>query len=244
MKPLVYAIIPARSGSKGIPSKNIRKLGKHPLLAYSIIAAKKTKGIDRVIVSTDSKEYATIAKEYGAEVPFLRPQEISGDHSIDLECMLHALDFFKSMREALPTQLVHLRPTSPLREIHVIEDAIKKFISKKEFTALRAVHEMSETAYKCFEIDAATDSLVTIFEKNHNIEKSNEGRQLFPKTYSANGYVDILNVDFLMNHQKIHGDNVMSWITPSITEVDTLRDFELLEYEITNDTNRKYSIYK
>jgi CMP-N,N'-diacetyllegionaminic acid synthase len=244
LKPKIYAIIPARSGSKGVPSKNIRKLGKHPLIAYSIIAAKKTPGIDRVIVSTDSEEYANISKEYGAEVPFLRPSEISGDRSSDLECMQHALDFFKKAGEQLPTHLIHLRPTSPLRETQWIEQAIQKFTTKIGFTALRSVHEMSETAYKCFEVDLATDSLVTVFEKNPDIEKSNVGRQLFPKTYSPNGYVDILSVEFMTKQGKIHGDKVMSLITPTMIEVDSLKDFELLDYELANDTNNKYSIYK
>ena len=81
----VYAIIPARSGSKGVPNKNIMNLGGYPLIAYSIAVAKKCSTIDRVIVSTDSEEYASIALKYGAEVPFLRPSDISNDSSTTIK---------------------------------------------------------------------------------------------------------------------------------------------------------------
>ena len=91
----VYALIPARSGSKGLPDKNIMKLNDHPLLGWSIAAAKNCKLIDRVIVSTDSKEYADIALSYGAEVPFIRPIKLSSDTSSDFDFVDHALNFFK-----------------------------------------------------------------------------------------------------------------------------------------------------
>ena len=87
----IIAFIPARSGSKGVPHKNIRKLGKLPLIAYSILLAKMIKEIDRIIVSTDSEEYALIAKEVGAEVPFIRPKNISGDKSTDFHAIKHCI---------------------------------------------------------------------------------------------------------------------------------------------------------
>ena len=89
----VYAIVPARSGSKGVKNKNLRCLKGYPLIAYSIAAAKLTEGISRVIVSTDSPYYAEVAKYYGGEAPFLRPAEIAGDKSTDLEFMEHAIDW-------------------------------------------------------------------------------------------------------------------------------------------------------
>ena len=91
MKENVLAIIPARSGSKGVPGKNIALLGGHPLIAFSIAAAKLA-GIERVIVSTDSEEYASVAMRYKAEIPFMRPAEISSDQSTDFEFMRYAMD--------------------------------------------------------------------------------------------------------------------------------------------------------
>ncbi len=106
----VIALIPARSGSKGIPNKNIKKLLDKPLIGYSIEESLKTKGISRVIVSTDSQEIASIAKNYGAEVPFIRPPELALDTTPGIDPVLHCL---KMLPEA--QTIVLLQPTSPLR---------------------------------------------------------------------------------------------------------------------------------
>ena len=112
----VVALVPARAGSKGVPNKNIRSLAGHPLLAYSVRAGVKAGNIDRVIVSTDSAEYADIAKRYGGEAPFLRPAPLAGDRSSDYEFIAHALDWMQQNEKRLPDLIVHLRPTTPLRE--------------------------------------------------------------------------------------------------------------------------------
>ena len=103
------ALIPARSGSKGVPDKNIRPLGGWPLMAYSIKAGLLSKNIDRVIVSTDSEDYAAIAKKFGAEVPFLRPQGLSTDSSSDYEFVKHALDQLQLLGDKIPDYIVHCR---------------------------------------------------------------------------------------------------------------------------------------
>jgi CMP-N,N'-diacetyllegionaminic acid synthase len=121
------AIIPARSGSKGVIDKNIRVLSGRPLIAYSIQAALIADNIDRVIVSTDSEHYAYIAREYGAEVPFLRPAEISTDFSSDYDLMKHALDWLKTSEGKIPEYIVHLRPTTPLRDPAIVDAAVELF---------------------------------------------------------------------------------------------------------------------
>jgi len=148
----IVALIPARSGSKGVPNKNIKLLAGFPLIAYSIKAALKSKLIDRVIVSTDSKEYAEIAREYGAEVPFLRPNEFSGDRATDTQFFKHAIYWFKENEGEVPEYFAHIRPTTPLRNPQVIDAALKSFMGS-DFTALRSVHKMSESSYKSFEIE-------------------------------------------------------------------------------------------
>lgn len=226
----VVAIIPARSGSKGISDKNIKLLAGHPLIAYSIAAARLVKEINRIIVSTDSKKYADIACEYGAEIPFLRPETISGDNSTDYEFINHFLDWIKGNQGYVPQYLVHLRPTTPLRQVSYIEDAIKLIKqSDKSISALRSVHKMSESVYKAFEIDdgylkcAGSGSL--------DIEAANFPRQAFKKTYQANGYVDIIKSSYVRETKKIHGDRVIAYVTPQIFEVDTLEDFDYLQYQ-------------
>ena len=119
------AIIPARLGSKSILDKNIKLLSGHPLMAYSIATAKLSKKIKRVIVSTNSKEYADIAKQYGAEVPFIRPDEYSTDSASDRDFLVHAMNWLDENEGSVPEYWVHLRPTTPLRrDVEVIDVAI------------------------------------------------------------------------------------------------------------------------
>ena len=124
----IIAIIPARSTSKEVRNKNIVKIKGKELISYTICCALKSKLIDRVIVSTDSKKYAKIASQYGAEVPFLRPKNISLDKSTDITFFKHALDWLKENENILPKLFVHLRPTTPFRNPKVVDTAIKEFL--------------------------------------------------------------------------------------------------------------------
>ena len=227
----VIAIIPARSGSKGVIDKNIKLLAVHPLIAYSIAAARLAKSIDRVIVSTDSEAYADIARDYKAEVPFLRPVEISGDTSTDYDFVRHLLDWMSYNEGELPEYIVHLRPTTPLREIHYIDTAIDIIKKNTCATALRSVHEMSESAFKSFEIEK--DLLKPIGSNVFDLDAFNKPRQGFSKTYQPNGYVDVLKTSYIIENKKLHGDHVMAFITPYVVEVDTVDDFEYLEYQVS-----------
>lgn len=226
------ALIPAREGSKGIPDKNIKSLGGCPVINWSVAACLKAKEIDKVIVSTNSKLYSDIAKEAGAEVPFLRPNEISGDESTDTEFILHALDYFES-KNILPEYLVHIRPTTPIRSPQIIDKAIIEFKKSSNATSLRSVHEMSESSYKTFEI--SKERFLRPIAGSKDIDKLNNARQVFPKTYAANGYVDVLSVPFIKKFQLIHGEKVLPFITPYTLEIDTEEDFEMIEYKISLD---------
>ena len=230
----ILALIPARSGSKGLPDKNLRQLGNHPLLAWSIRACTLSKLINRIIVSTDSSEYASVAKNYGAEVPFLRPPEISLDKSTDLEFVQHALGVLQEKESYLPDFIIHIRPTTPIRKPENIDLAIDKFsTSNGNFTSLRSVHEMSESAYKTFEIQ--DEQLVSTFFKQQDLETSNQPRQSLPKTYSPNGYVDVILPSLITSYGKIHGDKVLPFLTEQVIEVDTSWDFNMLELQIQKD---------
>lgn len=224
----VVAIIPARSGSKGVVDKNIKLLAGHPLIAYSVAAAQLTKGIDRIVVSTDSEKYADIARKSGAEIPFLRPDEISGDNSTDYDFIIHVLNWMQDNEGFQPDYLVHLRPTTPLRNPVYIEEAIERIQQDEYGTALRSVHEMSETAYKTVEVDRGY--LRCICSGSWELDSANNPRQVFPKTYIANGYVDIYKSSYVVKNKKILGDKVIAYITPGIFEVDTVDDFDYLEY--------------
>ena len=227
----IVSIIPARSGSKGVPGKNLKNLGEVPLIAWSIICSNKSNKIERTIVSTNSTEYQVISKNWGADVPFLRPDDISQDNSTDLDFVLHALNFLKD-NEGIPDLLIHLRPTTPFRDPSVIDSAIEFAIENYEnMTALRSVHEMSESAYKTFEIDQK-GNLVTTFTNKKALDQSNMNRQTFPSTYLANGYVDVLLPRHILETGELHGSKVKPFLTDNALEVDTEEDFKALEMQL------------
>jgi CMP-N,N'-diacetyllegionaminic acid synthase len=226
----VIALIPARAGSKGVPNKNIRPLGGHPLIEWSIRACLKSKLIDRVIVSTDSAEYAQTCIRLGVEAPFLRPAEISGDRSTDYDFVVHALDWVGA-DGGEPDYIVHIRPTTPFRDPTLIDDAIRLFQNSSRATALRSVHEMPESAYKTFEV-AAEGQLKRVGSDSTALDAANNARQQFPATYQANGYIDVLSTRFIRANGLIHGDWVVPFITPAVVEVDTEDDFAHLEYQL------------
>lgn len=237
----VVALIPARSGSKGVPHKNIKSLGGHPLIEWSIKACLKSGLIDRVIVSTDSPEYAELSVKLGAEAPFLRPAEIAGDRSTDYDFVLHALDWFAA-HGGEPEFLVHIRPTTPYRAPALIDAAIEAFRNESRATALRSVHEMSESAYKTFEI-APAGQLKRLGADSTALDAANNARQQFPATYQANGYVDVLSSRFVRSHGLIHGDWVMPFITPAVVEVDTEDDFAHLEFLLDRNPEIAHQLF-
>ena len=235
------ALIPARGGSKGVPRKNIHNLAGFPLLAYSIVACKKCTGSDRIVVSTDDRKIAEVAKQYGAEVPFLRPAEFAQDHSTDLEVIKH----FYSIEGA--QDLAFVRPTTPLRKAKVMDLFVEQYFKKREIiTGMRSAHELPESPYKFFKI---VDGIFTGFFDDFNGIKdyTNLPRQMFPKAYHPNGYLDILKKETVLEGNDF-GNQIMPAITEFITEVDEGYHFGLLEnqiqmgnYEIHQDLkNDKY----
>ena len=144
----ILAIIPARGGSKGVPRKNILPLAGKPLLAWAIDAAKGSKHVNRVIVSTDDEETAALAREYGAEVPFMRPQEISHDLATDVEYLTHALETLKKDEGYEPEIVVNLRATTPLTTGADIDRGVEVLLADTEADAARPIIESPKHPYK------------------------------------------------------------------------------------------------
>ena len=195
----ILCLIPARSGSKGLVNKNINIMIDRPLIAWSITQAKNTeyykKGLMRIVVSTDSEDYKKIALEWGAEVPFIRPKEISQDSSTDYEFIKHALEWFNNKENYIPNYILHLRPTQPCRKKNLIDNCLRKFIGSK-FDSLRTVIATEKTPYKMY--NKNNEELVPLFNNvNGIIEPYNIGRQHLPKTYLHNGYVDIIKSELI-----------------------------------------------
>ena len=220
----IIAIIPARSGSKSLRNKNIKKLVKKPLLAWSIETCLKSKLISKIFLSTDSKKYAKIAKSFGPIEILLRPKIICGDLSTDYQMILHAIKNIKYDYD----YIAHIRPTTPIRKISDIDLAIKKFVNSK-YASLRSVHEMSETSYKTLEINNK-GLLKSLKNLNFSIDELNKPRQKFNKTYVPNGVIDIYNKNFVIKNKILFGNNVKAFKTSYAHEIDSKEDFNYIEY--------------
>ncbi len=238
----VTALVPARGGSKGVPGKNIRNLGGYPVIAYSIEAALLSERIDRVIVSTDSEEIAEISRKYGAEAPFLRPSEFASDRSGDIEFVEHFLNYMAENEGAIPEFIVHLRPTTPIREISVMDEAIDACIRDRECCSLRSAHKASESPYKWF---LRTDEgFFRPMAEGRSNEEINGGRQGFPDVYIPDGYVDVLKTEYILNTGTLHGEKMLAFESPVCYEIDTLDDLELIEFQIGRQSCALYDHLK
>jgi|TARA_Y100000310_G_scaffold162742_1_gene162688 N-acylneuraminate cytidylyltransferase len=181
----ILAIIPARGGLKDVPKKNIRELAGKPLLAWTVEEAKKSKYIDRVIVSTDDEETADIARKYGAEVPFMRPAGISQDLSTDIEFLTHAVDFLKENENYEPDIVVLLRTTSPLKTAQHIDKGIELLIKTPEADAVRPIIESPKHPYKMWKISEDKKWTEPFLSKDFTgmDEPYNGPRQVLPDVY-------------------------------------------------------------
>ena len=226
----ILTIIPARSGSKGIIDKNIRLLHNKPLIAWSIEQAKQSMYDMRIIVSTDSENYRIIAKKYGAEVPFLRPKNISQDLSTDYEFIEHALGWLESNDGYVPDIILHLRPTQPHRLVEDIDSCLSIFIEHiKQYDSLRSVVLFEKSPYKMYKI--TNGSLEPLFKSVNNIsEPFNQCRQVLPQCYLHNGYIDIYKPSVIKNGV-LSGGNIYPYVMTddNTVDIDTENDWKKAE---------------
>ena len=177
--PNILAIIPARGGSKSIPNKNLVELANRPLIAHSIITAIETPLISKVLVSTDSEHIKTISIEYGAEVPFTRPIELAQDETPDLPVFQHCLEWLDSNEAYKRDLIVHLRPTTPFRDVKIINECITKMLDTPKADSLRVVTPSREHPYKMWTLSEDYGYLKPLIESNI-FEPYNQPRQSLP----------------------------------------------------------------
>lgn len=223
----ITAIIPARSGSKRIPNKNIKLYCGKPLIYWSIKTALSSKYINEVIVSTDSEEIADLARSFGAKTPYIRPSNISQDLSTDYEFIKYHLDWEKE-RGHESNLLVQLRPTYPNREILVVDNIIKTFINISDFyDSLRTVCLSTKPPFKMYYLEDGV--LVPLYKDLENLnEPYNLPFQLLPKTYWHNGYIDIIKPECVYEKGSITGGKIYGYIMneTDIDDIDDERDWE------------------
>lgn len=227
----VLALIPARGRSKRIPHKNIKELLGKPLLAYTIEQGKASRYTDRMIVSTDDEEIARVAREYGAEVPFLRPPELAGDSVTDFPVFVHALEWLRDREGHRPDIIVQLRPTHPLRKPEDIDRAIELLAAHPEADSVRTVKEPDQTPYKMYKIDDAgfLEALLSIpgIPESFNLQ-----RQKLPKAYEHVGVADIMWYRTIMEKKQMTGNKIIPLILEHYpySGINTTEDWEKYEY--------------
>jgi CMP-N,N'-diacetyllegionaminic acid synthase len=221
------AIIPARGGSKGIPRKNLQLLGGYPLIAWAIRAAQRAQVFERIVVSTDDLEIASVATAYGAEVPFIRPREISQDYSLQLNTLVHALEHFEETGQNI-SSVTLLQPTSPFRFGSDCQNALGLFEEFGENTVV-SVTDFSHVQPSNLYGGELNDLL-------SNLKSEDKGtlRQSFPKTWWRNGSIYIFSPFTLLNGRKLYTEKTLGYQMPSWQShnIDNLNDLEDAEMAI------------
>lgn len=229
-RPEILALVPARGGSKSIPRKNLLPLGGKPLIAHSIGHALASRHVTRTIVSTDNEEIARVAREYGAEVPFLRPAELATDTSPDIEAFQHALRTLSDREGYRCDLVVHLRPTGPVRRVERIDEAIDALLAHPDADSLRSVSAAAQTPFKMWRI---VDGLLQPVLGADGRESASLPRQVLPQVFWQNGYVDVIRPRVILEQGSMCGTNVLPFIIEELSfELDYPEDIAAAEAAI------------
>ncbi|MCD6356290.1 MAG: acylneuraminate cytidylyltransferase [Anaerolineaceae bacterium] len=233
----ILALIPARGNSKSIPRKNIRKFAGYPLIAYSITAALRSKHVTRVIVSTDNEEIARISREFGAETPFMRPDELARDDTNDFPVFYHALRWLEENEGYKPDLIVQLRATSPIIPVGLIDRAIEMMFNHPEADSVRGVVPSGQNPYKMWLIQL-DGSLRPILSVDGLKEPYNSPRQKLPQTYWQTGHIDVIRRKTIMNKRSMSGDLIFPiMLDPSYAiDIDTLLEWKRAERIVKEGT--------
>lgn len=226
----ILGVVGARSGSKSIPGKNIKPLLGKPLIAWIIEAAKKSKYLTRLILSTDSEKYARLGKKLGIEVPFIRPKKYANDRADDISYLTHATSWLEKHEGWKPDIILRLPPTSPLCKTESIDACIKLLIDNPNASSSRTIVPAPKHPYKLWKIEA--EELKPFIDKKLTgfSEPSNVARQLLPPAYA---HVDVIAVryDTLMRDHLLTGKRVRYHLIDKdeAIDIDTKTDLMLAE---------------
>ncbi|BAK70340.1 cytidylyltransferase domain-containing protein [Aliarcobacter butzleri] len=220
------AIIPARGGSKGLPGKNIKELCGKPLISWSIEAGLKSKYLDEVMVTTDSKDIAYIAKQYGASVPFLRPDVLASDTATSFDAIKHTIEFYKNELDKEFNYIVLLEPTSPLRRGSDIDTAIEQLFNSNADSIVGICR--TEDQNPAFLVFKNEKDFISGYE-NHDMKVLR--RQDIKDVYFFEGTIYISKTDVLLNKKTFYHENTIGYVVPKYKslEIDDIDDFIMVE---------------
>ena len=227
----ILALIPARGGSKGIPRKNIRSFAGYPLIAWSIAAAKQASSVTRIIVSTDDEEIAAVARECGAETPFLRPAEFAQDHTTDLPVFEHALQWLETNENYQPEIVIQLRPTSPVRPKDCVDRAVHILLEHADADCVRGVVPAGQNPHKMWRFAGEGQPMKPLLEVDGIAEPYNAPRQILPPVYWQTGHIDAIRAATIKDKKSLTGDVIYPLvIDPRYSvDIDTLSDWSKYE---------------
>jgi YrbI family 3-deoxy-D-manno-octulosonate 8-phosphate phosphatase len=227
----ILALIPARAGSKGIPRKNIRSFAGYPLIAWSIAAAQQALSVTRIIVSTDDEEIAAVARQYGAETPFLRPSEFAQDHTTDLPVFEHALQWLETSEDYQPEVVIQLRPTSPVRPKDCVDRAVHILLEHVDADCVRGVVPAGQNPHKMWRFAGEGQPLKPLLKVDGIAEPYNAPRQILPPVYWQTGHIDAIRIATIKDKKSLTGDVIYPLvIDPRYTvDIDTLSDWAKYE---------------
>jgi len=226
----MLAIIPARSGSKGLPGKNLKELNGKPLISYAIDQAKKSKLIDKIVVSTDDVDIANVAVNSGAECPFLRPAHLATDDSLVNDTFIYTLDKLKNDFDYDVSEFIVLQPTTPLRKVGDIDSAIELFKQKDADSVVSYVEESHSVFWhKFLDENMCFDDI---------FEQKLANRQEYRKSYYPNGAIYIFKKKLILEN-KWYSDKSFAYLMPRSrsVDIDTLDDFSYAEYLLGKNKN-------
>jgi N-acylneuraminate cytidylyltransferase len=231
-KPEILAVIPARGGSKGIPRKNIKDFACYPLIAYSIQAALNSKYVTRTIVSTDDEEIANVAKAFGAEVPFLRPAEFAQDTTLDFPVFENLLKTLQVSENYFPDLVIQLRPTSPIRPIGLVDEAIEILLENPAIDSVRGVVPSGQNPFKMWKIDKDSGLMTGLLNVEGIDEPYNSARQALPDTYWQTGHIDVIRTNVILEKKSMSGEKIKPiLINPDYTvDIDKPSDWQRSEW--------------
>lgn len=241
-KPKVLAVVGARSGSKSIPNKNIKPLLGKPLLVWVIEAAKASKYVSRIVLSTDSPEYAEIGRKYGAETPFLRPKELAGDSVPDFDYLYHAATWLRDNENWQADIILRLPPTTPLCKPESIDACIELLMNNPEADSSRTITPASKHPYKLWRTNGKYLEPFLSEEFTGLKDAHNMPRQSFPQAFS---HVDVIALRWntLVNKKAMAGEKILYHQIPKTEAVDIDTDIDflvaetLLKKRLQNDKN-------
>lgn len=232
----VLAIIPARGGSKGIPRKNIRSFCGYPLIAYSIAAGLQAETVTRVIVSTDDQEIAATARAWGAETPFLRPAEFAQDNTTDLPVFVHALEWLEKNEGCRPDVVVQLRPTSPIRPVGLVDEAVRTLLKHADADSVRGIVPAGQNPHKMWRLPRGLQApMQNLLDVEGIAEPYNAPRQSLPEIYWQTGHIDAIRPAVIRNGSMSGKTIYPLLIDPNFTvDLDNLRDWARAEWLALN----------